>query len=64
MSICIYIIIYSTKNQVTMEMMGCMREHEYYDIMTAGTEGRYESAKEAIKAAEEIESNPLPPPTL
>jgi hypothetical protein len=47
-----------------MEMMGCMREHEYYDIMTAGTEGRYESAKEAIKAAEEIESNPLPPPTL
>ncbi len=34
-----------------MDMMSCMRLHEYYDIMTAGTEGKYEAAKDADKVA-------------
>ena len=30
---------------VTMNMMQCMRGHEYYDMMTAGTEEKYEAAQ-------------------
>lgn len=32
-----------------MDMMSCMRLHEYYDIMTAGTAGKYEAAKDDDK---------------
>ena len=36
--------------EVTMAMMGCMREHEYYDMMTAGTGDKFEAAKQATDA--------------
>ena len=34
-----------------MDMMKCMREHEYYDIMTAGTEEKYAAAENATAIA-------------
>ena len=34
-----------------MEMMKCMRENDYYDIMTAGTEEKYEAAEKATATA-------------
>ena len=36
-----------TARQITMEMMKCMRANEYYDIMTAGTEEKYDAAEKA-----------------
>lgn len=32
---------------VTVSMMECMRSHEYYDMMTAGTEEKFEAAQSA-----------------
>ena len=32
-------------------MMKCMRENDYYDIMTAGTEEKYEAAEKATATA-------------
>ena len=34
-----------------MDMMKCMRENEYYDIMTAGTEEKYAAAENATAIA-------------
>ena len=35
-----------------MEMMKCMRANEYYDIMTAGTEEKYDAAEKATAKLE------------
>lgn len=40
----------------TVKMMNCMRQHEYYDIMTAGTESKLSQAN-AVAAAESGEVN-------
>jgi hypothetical protein len=32
---------------ITVSMMECMRSHEYYDMMTAGTEEKFEAAQNA-----------------